>query len=110
PSPTAAGRASIEVRKSLAMRLKASAGWADVRPKTASASVLPETCGMPQSPRTMVTFCASRSHAAAFFSASTCAHETPRAAQIKVNSHNQARELGKSFDFISIFRFHFDLL
>src|SRR5437588_3660944 len=72
-------------------------------PKTASASVLPETCGMPQSSRTMVTFCASRSHAAAFFWASTCAHETPRAAQIKVNSHNQARELGKSFDFISIY-------
>src|SRR6185312_13621688 len=33
-------------------------------PNTASASLLPYTCAMPQSSRTMVTFCASCSHLA----------------------------------------------
>src|SRR5437870_1775117 len=72
-------------------------------PKTASASVLPETCGMPQSSRTIVTFCASRSHAAAFLWASTRAHETPRAMKKQVDSHKKAQESQKCLDFISIY-------
>src|SRR5881296_3610483 len=71
-------------------------------PKTASASVLPETCGIPQLSRTIVTFCASCSHAAAFFCASSRPHETFKAAKKKVNSHKKAQESQKCLDFISI--------
>src|ERR1051325_1885114 len=42
------------------MRLKSSSAWAYSIPNTASASVFPYTCAMPQSSRTMVTRCASR--------------------------------------------------
>src|SRR3954447_6009392 len=42
-------------------------------PNTASASVLPDTCAMPQSSRTMVTFCASRSQRAASADGARCA-------------------------------------
>src|SRR5262245_53614014 len=73
-----------------------------MRPKTASASVLPETCGIPQLSRTIETFCASCSHAAAFFCASSRPHETLKAAKNKVNSHKKAQESQKCLDFISI--------
>src|SRR5947199_6377276 len=71
-------------------------------PKTAAASVLPETCGIPQLSRTIVTCCASCSHAAALFCASSRPHETLNAAKKKMNSHKKAQESQKCLDFISI--------
>src|SRR5262249_19068690 len=52
---------------------------------------------------TIETFCASCSHAAAFFCASSRPHETLKAAKKKVNSHKEAPESQKCLDFIFIF-------
>src|SRR2546428_261966 len=71
--------------KLVSTRLKSSSACAYTTPNTASASVLPYTCGMPQLSRMMVMFCACFSSVARSLSAAAWpAHEAQRTAAARM--------------------------